>query len=235
MGKGDHIYVKRGGYSHHGIDLNDGTIVHFSGVSLQKVNSTINRTSYLEFLQDEQSFHVVAYSPKEVYAPDIVIERALNYIGKNAYDLFSNNCEHFASECKSGKKKSTQVRESISKAFKMSMYGARGGGWAALLTGVGGALFDRLLNHGFHQIKKIWQEPKSNNLKHVSSLYNGLDGNAYLQNAATSVWFMLINGSWLQINRQPYPLSFYGHLFDRDGDLLLQTLEGWHHVSSKNG
>ncbi|WP_158854601.1 lecithin retinol acyltransferase family protein [Saccharothrix deserti] len=45
MAAGDHIAVNRGGYEHHGVDLGDGTVVHFNRESRFGPGSRIRRTS----------------------------------------------------------------------------------------------------------------------------------------------------------------------------------------------
>ena len=52
MARGEHIKVKRCGglYSHHGIDMGDGTVIHFSGEPLHRQNARICRVSLREFL-----------------------------------------------------------------------------------------------------------------------------------------------------------------------------------------
>ena len=41
--------------------------------------------------------------------PELVVQRALSRLGEADYDLFENNCEHFAVWCKTGRSHSTQV------------------------------------------------------------------------------------------------------------------------------
>ena len=45
MGKGDHIRVKRAGgvYYHHGLDVGDGYVIHYSGEVARKRNASIRR------------------------------------------------------------------------------------------------------------------------------------------------------------------------------------------------
>ncbi|XP_071831378.1 uncharacterized protein [Apostichopus japonicus] len=53
-----------------------------------------------------------AYYPKEVeqqHPPEVVLERAKARLHETDYSLFSDNCEHFASHCKTGISRSNQV------------------------------------------------------------------------------------------------------------------------------
>ena len=63
---------------------------------------------------------------------DIVVRRAINKLGEPDYNLFGNNCEHFAHWCKTGKKISSQVNDAITAAGGI-FGGAIGGGIAAAL------------------------------------------------------------------------------------------------------
>jgi len=111
MARGDQIYVLRplmgmdGVYEHHGIDCGDGTIIHYS-----KANNDpkIARTSYEAFSWGKSVFvkrHVTSY------VPDVVVARAESRLGEQQYNLLSNNCEHFATWCKTGRNESLQLAD----------------------------------------------------------------------------------------------------------------------------
>lgn len=110
MGRGDHIYINCGVYTHHGIDCGDGTVIHHPGGLAQKMNVVISRTTMASFASGKQVFVREYKSP---LSPDIVILRAESQLNKAGYDLFYNNCEHFATWCKTGYKKSEQVDNPI--------------------------------------------------------------------------------------------------------------------------
>lgn len=101
MTRGTHIYVHYDCYTHHGIDCGDGTVIHYT-----KSQSTISRTSLAVFRSGKAIF-VRKYGRRD--SPDVVIQRASSRLGENAYDLFDNNCEHFATWCKTGLHVSEQV------------------------------------------------------------------------------------------------------------------------------
>ncbi len=51
MARGDHVYVRRGFYTHHGIDAGDGTVIHFAGEpGLTMQTATVTRSPVEEFL-----------------------------------------------------------------------------------------------------------------------------------------------------------------------------------------
>jgi len=108
-GRGDHLRVKRwkGVYSHHGIDVGGGRVIHFDGEPLQKFNATIRKVSKRTFA-DGGVIEVVHHSRCD--PPTVVVKRAESKLGERGYNLAFNNCEHFAFWCKTGRKKSRQVR-----------------------------------------------------------------------------------------------------------------------------
>lgn len=119
MARGDHIFVQSLGYSHHGIDCGDGTVVHFNASPLVSLARQLtNRPPQIEFCSLEQftagrSVFIRLYDVCD--SPDKTIERALSRLGETDYRVFENNCEHFAVWCKTGFAHSTQV-EALSKA-----------------------------------------------------------------------------------------------------------------------
>lgn len=111
MARGDQIYVMRplmgmdGVYEHHGIDCGDGTVIHYSKSG---ENATIARTPYAIFSWGKSVF-VKRYTTS--YMPDVVIARAESRLGEQQYNLLTNNCEHFANWCKTGRSESLQLAE----------------------------------------------------------------------------------------------------------------------------
>ncbi|MFE4106667.1 lecithin retinol acyltransferase family protein [Almyronema epifaneia] len=108
MARGDQIYAMRqlmglaGVYEHHGIDCGDGTVIHYR--KLQE--AVISRTDYRAFAQGTAVF--TRHQPV-AFIPDVVIERAESRLGERRYDLLTNNCEHFATWCKTGRSESAQL------------------------------------------------------------------------------------------------------------------------------
>lgn len=117
MARGDHIWVSRPlgyapvGYTHHGIDCGDGTVIHFTGEpgknTKSKSEASIARSTMADFALDS-IVHIREYSKKD--DPQVVIDRAESKIGSKEYHLVTNNCEHFATWCCTGRTASEQVR-----------------------------------------------------------------------------------------------------------------------------
>jgi hypothetical protein len=110
MARGDQIYVMQeflsiqGVYEHHGIDCGDGTVIH-----QRKRTETIERTSFATFVNEAKSKVYVRHYPV-CFIPDVVVQRAESRLGEKNYNLLFNNCEHFATWCKTGVSESRQVK-----------------------------------------------------------------------------------------------------------------------------
>lgn len=113
MTRGDQIYVYRElfnlqeVYEHHGIDCGDSTVIHY-----RKPSETIERTSLLTFSRRNQ-IYVREYHHEFCFIPDVVIGRAANRLGEKKYNFLFNNCEHFATWCKTGISYSVQIENFI--------------------------------------------------------------------------------------------------------------------------
>ncbi|MEA5462837.1 lecithin retinol acyltransferase family protein [Leptothoe sp. PORK10 BA2] len=106
MARGDQIYVMRDvmgvPYQHHGIDCGDGSVIHYRKVG----TATIARTSAAAFARGNPLYTL----PQSVsFIPDVVLNRAESRLGEQRYNLFFNNCEHFANWCKTGNNVSLQL------------------------------------------------------------------------------------------------------------------------------
>lgn len=108
MAIANHIFCYRIGYTHHGIDLGDGTVIHYTGEPGQQANAAVCRTPIDHFMRGCE-LHVQPYGTCD--PPEVVIERAHSRLGESKYDLVFNNCEHFAVWCKTGTARSPQVKD----------------------------------------------------------------------------------------------------------------------------
>lgn len=111
MGLGDQLYVYRellnvqGTYQHHGIDCGDGTVIHY-----RKPSEVIEKTSLATFTRGN-TIYVREYLEGFCFIPEVVVQRAHSRLGEQKYNLLFNNCEHFATWCKTGISDSKQIRE----------------------------------------------------------------------------------------------------------------------------
>ncbi len=114
MSYGDHIYVRRFGYSHHGIDCGDGTVIHFSGEPGKgKRSAAIVRSSMESFAQGGK-VRTVAYGRRRSRKETVAAAR--RRVGESGYNLVWNNCEHFSKWCCTGSSRSEQVNNVASGA-----------------------------------------------------------------------------------------------------------------------
>lgn len=120
MALGDQIYVYRdlidvsGVYEHHGIDCGDGSAIHY-----RKPSEIVEQTSLEVFARGNRVYRR-NYQLEFCYLPEIVVDRALSRLGEQKYNLLFNNCEHFATWCKTGKNESQQIKGFIPFALRLN-------------------------------------------------------------------------------------------------------------------
>lgn len=125
MALGDHFFVWRrqygiGRFQHHGIDVGDGTVVHFTdgkdGVAGPGVAGPGGNTSEFQICRTDLDFvtrggrdrlHVVQHALRRT--PEQIVDRAITHVGTRGYDLLFYNCEHFAAWCVHDRYESRQV------------------------------------------------------------------------------------------------------------------------------
>jgi hypothetical protein len=109
LNSGDHIFVRRKGliYSHHGIYAEEGTVIHFKGAEKEKRDPAVIITDIENFLNGGK---LRRRNHKKRLSHSETLRLAREHLSKKGYSLRVNNCEHFATYCSTGKKKSRQVR-----------------------------------------------------------------------------------------------------------------------------
>ena len=113
MAAGDHLQVPRhhGLFDHHGIDLGDGTVAHYLE------GREILRSQMEEFTQGNESSII---NHVQESSTGVTLRRAMSRIGEQDYNLLFNNCEHFATWCKTGRHRSSQVDSALERARQWS-------------------------------------------------------------------------------------------------------------------
>ncbi len=144
MAKGDHLYVSRGAYTHHGIDCGDGTVIHY------REGEAITRSSR-PFFALGQEIWVKPYPLSD--PPEVVVQRAMSRVGERDYHIVFNNCEHFAYWCKTGKHRSEQVDTVVAAAAAGGVLGGM------LLGGVFAA--PAIAAAGVYGVSKLMEQAKS--------------------------------------------------------------------------
>ena len=136
MAKGDHICVARYGgiIYHHGIDMGDGSAVHFRKDSLGN-KSIVDRTSIEDFAKGG-TIKVIQHQSSN--PPDVVVSRAMECHklqrggSLKSYDLLELNCEHLSTWCKTGKIRSEQV-EDVYKSAQMAAQTTSGDAFSLMI------------------------------------------------------------------------------------------------------
>ncbi len=110
---GDHICVRRKGrfYTHHGIYMGDGKVIHFTGSIREKIDPVVHETDLSTFLKGGALRRRV-YKKRLPASKTMRIAR--EQLSDRSYSMIWNNCEHFATYCLTGKKKSRQVKRVLS-------------------------------------------------------------------------------------------------------------------------
>ena len=104
-----HVVASRTLYTHHGIYVGDGKVVHYRGLSRVWRAGPVEEVSLTEFARG-RSVRVRPHSGAR-FDRDAVVARARSRLGEDRYRILSNNCEHFCEWCVHGRNRSRQVEE----------------------------------------------------------------------------------------------------------------------------
>lgn len=104
-----HLVTERRGYTHHGIYVGDGKVVHYAGLARSWRPGPVEEVSLTEFACGHPIRVRVCSNPQ--FEPAEVVSRARSRLGENRYRVLANNCEHFCEWCLRGKSRSSQVDE----------------------------------------------------------------------------------------------------------------------------
>ena len=109
-----HLITVRRGYTHHGLHVGQGRIVHYAGLAGGLRGGTVEEVSLDQFARGH-AVGVRIDSPPRFETED-VIRRARSRLGENRYHVLRNNCEHFCEWCLSGVSRSPQVESMLGRA-----------------------------------------------------------------------------------------------------------------------
>lgn len=140
--RGKHLVVSRGLYSHHGIGLGSGRVIHYAGWSDGPRAGPICEVTLEQFSGGARI--TVQPHPGRRYAASAAVARARSRLGEDAYSVWGNNCEHFVEWCIDGLHQSDQVDGGVNLAGGgLSFAAARGGvgvvGVAGSVAGLSGS------------------------------------------------------------------------------------------------
>ena len=104
-------------YNHCGIYEGNNSVIHFSapeGLEINQENAVIHRTT-LDVFRDGCPLKIIDFP--ESFPAEETLRRARSRIGERDYDFTTNNCDHFATWCKTGRHGSLQV-DTVKKTIK---------------------------------------------------------------------------------------------------------------------
>ena len=115
------------GYSHYGIYVKkpfcSEMVIHYVPDDDGDVKGIVRETSLDDFLDGAGSFEIRTFSSKQyqhIYSGEETVQRARSKLGCRGYDLIFNNCEHFATWCKTGEYRSSQCEKGIKTLFNVA-------------------------------------------------------------------------------------------------------------------
>ena len=88
-----HLTTPRAFYTHHGIYVGNGRVIHYSGLALWMEARSGGKRSSRAFRPWPQ--HRLRRDVRRLFDPRAVVERARSRLGERGYRLLTNNCEHF--------------------------------------------------------------------------------------------------------------------------------------------
>jgi len=101
------LVTPRRGYTHHGIYIGQGQVVHYAGLAHRWRRGPVEVVTLSEF-SNRRQIHI-RWTPSPVYVGAPAVQRAMSRIGENRYRIITNNCEHFCAWCVDGLSRSQQV------------------------------------------------------------------------------------------------------------------------------
>lgn len=107
--RGAHLVTQRTAYTHHGIYLGDGMVIHYSGISGNNLFGEVEIVSLASFTNGENLWVQPHNNP--THDAEESINRAYSRLGENLYNVAFNNCEHFVNWCIEGLHSSKQVND----------------------------------------------------------------------------------------------------------------------------
>jgi hypothetical protein len=104
---GAHIVSPRAGYTHHGIYVGDGLVVHYRGFERGLRIGPIEAVPVDQFTRGRALRILDEAAP--TFAAAEIVHRARSRIGEDRYHVLTNNCEHFCEWCVHAEQRSYQV------------------------------------------------------------------------------------------------------------------------------
>ena len=104
---GAHLITPFLGYTHHGIYVGDGNVVHYGALMYDIIRKPVEEVT-LEVFAEGRPVYEVTHT-EAGFDADEVIRRARTRLGEKRYRLLTNNCELFVEWCRHGVHRSFEV------------------------------------------------------------------------------------------------------------------------------
>ncbi|MCF6189431.1 MAG: lecithin retinol acyltransferase family protein [Cocleimonas sp.] len=109
--KGQHLVIKKaaGSYTHHGLGLGDGRVIHYSGFADDLSGAgVVEKLSLDDFSKGKEV--IIKPHTERIFSADDAMLRASLRLGEAQYHVLHNNCEHLVEWCINGRHFSQQSR-----------------------------------------------------------------------------------------------------------------------------
>ena len=108
---GAHLITPFLGYTHHGIFVGDGKVVHYGALLYDIIRKPVEEVTLAAFAEG-RAVYVVSHAEAQFEARE-VIRRARTRLGEKRYRLLTNNCEHFVEWCLHDRHRSLEVETAL--------------------------------------------------------------------------------------------------------------------------
>jgi hypothetical protein len=101
-----HLITPRGLYTHHGIYVGNGRVIHYAGLAHGLWRAPVEDVSLELFARGRA---ICIRNDSRIFQCGEVVERARSRLGECCYRILTNNCEHFCAWALRGESQSSQV------------------------------------------------------------------------------------------------------------------------------
>jgi len=143
---GTHLVTSRRGYTHHGIYVGRGMVVHYAGLSRFLHSGPVEEVTISRFSMG-RAVRIIEYC-ESAYSPQEIVLRARSRLGENAYHVLRNNCEHFCNWCISGRSRSRQVERPLAITLRALVAAANCANRLPLMVGTLRTMMGRVVPAG---------------------------------------------------------------------------------------
>lgn len=108
---GEHIFIKKGIYTHHGLGIEQGKVIHYAGFLDTWDRGPVEIIEIKTFSFGQEI--MIRHYPNRIFNKEEAVKRAKSRLGENNYSIWGNNCEHFVEWSINGLHESRQVYSAL--------------------------------------------------------------------------------------------------------------------------